>query len=679
MSVLRRTCVPMLVLSLLAIPLFAQQEPPVNDKLQHHSNYFPKTIYNVRNDAYSSAYWAPGVKYSAYVAVGYDLANTLAIVGPTGDIVIIDTLGSQPAADEAIAAFRAAKIFPPLPQKLPIRAIIYTHNHIDHIGGVQSFVNAASRPACQPESTSSTGSDAPLFADTDCVALIGQQQIVQGVNNTATVIGRMINYRSVYMYGTFLNPPLTGTKSWVINDGIGPEERVGTSTWIAPSRTFTNAMTVTAAGVRMQLVYVPSETNDELAVFVPDASNSGTGNGGLLFSAEVIQGPSFPNLYSLRGTSYRNPATWFRSVDTLRGYNSWCMLPSHGTPVCGQQNIQTLLTNFRDAIQYTHDQSIRYMNLGYTSAELPQTIPALPPYLIRNLQSIQTARGNDTTNPEDYLTAFYGSVPQSLHELYFGYLGWFQGDPVALAPTPPTAYAARLVQMMGGRDQVLDAAKLAASSGDNQWSAELATLLVTRDPKDQSARDVKANAYMQLAGGKDLTNPNWRNWYITAAFELMNKTPTSSFSGGLTSPGIVKALPIADWVNQWTIRLKAADTIANNTNTTLGIWFVPSATTEKPSGYLMTIRMGICQISELSDINQVRAAQNGIQLTRAAANQLIDADVANAPTQFAQTLTNLMTSSPAQIPVLAGTPAGVSAFFANFDTAPTKYPPIAGR
>lgn len=104
-------------------------------------------------------------------------------------------------------------------------------------------------------------------------------------------------------------------------------------------------------------------------VFVPDNKNGDSGDGGLL-SAEVIQGPSFPNLYSLRGTSFRSPATWYKSVDMLRNYNSWCMIPSHGVPLCGAQNIQTLLVNFRDAIQYTHDQTVRFMDQGLTPDEL---------------------------------------------------------------------------------------------------------------------------------------------------------------------------------------------------------------------------------------------------------------------------------------------------------------------
>ena len=139
-----------------------------------------------------------------------------------------------------------------------------------------------------------------------------------------------------------------------------------------PSRTFSSSLRLTVGGMNLELAYVPSETSDEISAFLYDNGNLAPSESepedewsgsGLLLSAEVIQGPSFPNLYSLRGTSFRNPATWYRSVDFLRKYDTWCMLPSHGIPVCGQSNINVLLTNFRDAIQYTHDQAIRYMRM----------------------------------------------------------------------------------------------------------------------------------------------------------------------------------------------------------------------------------------------------------------------------------------------------------------------------
>jgi hypothetical protein len=323
---------------------------------------------------------------------------------------------------------------------------------------------------------------------------------------------------------------------------------------------FTPQLEVTVAGVTIELVYVPSETNDELMVFVPDAKNGGTGDGGLLFSAEVIQGPSFPNLYSLRGTSFRSPATWYKSVDTLRTYNSWCMVPSHGVPLCGANNIQTLLTNFRDAVQFTHDQTVRFMDQGFTPDELVGKI-VLPDYLIKNLLALKPAMPEPDMDPQDYLREFYGSVRQAVREIYFGYLGWFPGDPVDLDPTPPVETAAGYLALIG-KDKLLKASQDALAQRHYQWAAELATLLIRVDHEDFAARRVKADAFRHLATG--VTNPNWRNWYITSAEELCFQPkggrcipfPHPAIPGGLTSAGFVAALPPDKWVSSWTFWLE---------------------------------------------------------------------------------------------------------------------------
>lgn len=158
----------------------------------------------------------------------------------------------------------------------------------------------------------------------------------------------------------------------------------------------------------MWLRYVPSETEDEICVFLPDATNSKAALGvhthttscsdtplpfsppadptvlgrGLLLSAEVIQGPSFPNLYSLRGTTFRNPLDWYQSVDILRQFRAWAMVPSHGVTLMGATNIETLLVNFRDAVQWTHDQTMRLMRQGFIPDEIVTMLPEVPAYIL---------------------------------------------------------------------------------------------------------------------------------------------------------------------------------------------------------------------------------------------------------------------------------------------------------
>lgn len=662
--------------------------PPVNPKLCKHSNFFePAQVWDIQKDARISKYKPAGLKYDVYLPVGYDLANTIVLVNrATQEVAIVDTLGDFGTSEKVIGELATQRILKSA-TKVPFRTLIYTHNHIDHTGGVQGFLAAAKDKPCNPENPSKAGRDGVYDADAedpDCVSVIGQAEIVNAVINTGTVVGTIINQRSSYMYGSYLLP------DGIINDGIGPQVNPGKAGFRMPSRTFTNNLRVRAAGLWMELVYVPSETNDELMVFLPDALNRADSYAspadaaswkgkGLLLSAEVIQGPSFPNLYSLRGTSYRNPATWFRSVDVLRRYDSWCMLPSHGTPLCGQDNIQTVLRNFRDAIQYTHDQTVRYLNKGMTMEELPQYVQ-MPQYLIDDLAPVQTAKPPEITDPRDYLTFFYGSVPQAVREIYFGYLGWYQGDPVALAPLPPVETATRTVALMGGPEKVnAEAAKALASGtmGEQQWAAQLTALVLQADPANAEAKKTKAAAYRALASPQ--TNPNWRNWYISSERELNGIIPKAAINGGLTSRDIVINLPAAAWINEWTMRLKADATMQNNVHSNLGIWIDPPNNGFGAEGFVLRIRRAVCEFYEAG--NDRAAVDAGAKLVlamdRDTLNELILADRVNAPASFTEALTKLIADK--RIRVTGGTAKDAVAFFGHFDPAPTEAIRLSGK
>ncbi len=679
----------LLITTIATAPAAAVGWPPVNPLLERHSNWFePIRIYDIQKDAYSKSQMPTGLSYKSYSAVGYNLANTILIVGPTQEIIVVDTLGDVGTAQQVLAdAIKLGHLTPNANGKLPIKAIIYTHNHIDHTAGVEAFLQAADRPACPPEKKVDQGNDTPFDADIEaknCVTILGQENIVDSIANTATVIGTMINVRSAYMYGSFLIP------NGIVNDGIGPEVVEGTSGFHMPSRTFSDNLDFTAAGVRMKIVYVPSETDDELSVFIPDRLNTtgaqataaqGPGDGpGLLLSAEVIQGPSFPNLYSLRGTSYRNPAQWFRSVDVLRKWDSWCMLPAHGTPLCGAKNIQKVLRNFRDAIQYTHDQAIRYMNKGMTMDELPLQI-TMPEYLIEDLADVVPAKPADT-DPKDYLRSFYGSVSQGVRELYFGYLGWYQGDPVALAPTPGPEAAKRLLEMMGGSGTVLDRAQKAVDSGvmtEEQWAAELASIVLRAESTNARAREIKAKAFDLLAPPQ--TNPNWRNWYLTSARELRDLTPKKAISGGLTSPDIVASLPAGIWVNSWTMRLKAEETMpatptGKGVQMSFGFWFPAPDQGYGGEGYVLNLRGAIAEFIETGSSEEaVQQADVAISLPKDVLNQLIKADTGDTGIQ--ETLAQAIGDT--RVHLINGTLKQVQQFFSYFDRKPTTIPTLSDR
>ncbi len=204
-------------------------------------------------------------------------------------------------------------------------------------------------------------------------------------------------------------------------------------------------------------------------------------------------------------------------------------------------------------------------------------------------------------DPRDYLTPFYGSVPQSVRELFVGHLGWFDADPVALAPVPPREAARRLAALFGV-GKLRDEAAAALGRGDAQWAAELATILVQADPEGAvEARKLKADAFRKLAA--EQTNPNWRNWYITAAIELDRvgkKFP--AIAGGLTSPAIVSNLPPGAWVNSWTMRLDPTKSAGRKTSA--GFLFpkdaeVPGSTDQR---YTIALQRAVAEYSVIQPV-----------------------------------------------------------------------------
>lgn len=689
---------------------------PVNPLLSAHTNWFePVHIYDLQREHFPLAGYPQGLTYKVWSAVGYDLANTIVLQGPkktadgTPELVIVDTLGNPGITKDTIAALRKAGALPPAPAKLPIRAIIFTHNHIDHAYGVDGYLAEADRPPCLPADPAKAGPDGVFDADKDnpnCVAIIAQAEIDDGVGNTATVTGTIIDARSSYMYGSFI--PRNQ-----VNDGIGPQEKSKPGyqpAYRMPSRTFSQQLLVTAAGIQMKLVYAPSETNDELVVFLPDARNSAPRAGqaaqgdawagpGLLLSAEVIQGPSFPNLYSLRGTTYRNPATWFRSVDVLRTFDSWCMVPSHGPPLCGPKNVQTLLRNFRDAIQFTHDQTIRWMNKGYTMDQLAPIVEALylkkgeEERIMRGLDEVQPIQNVDhkVVDPRDYLRPFYGSVTQAVREIYVGSVGWFQADPTFLRPTQPQVAAARLVAMMGGAARVNAAARDWLGKGDPTFAAELTTnvitaYLTTADPamqrELQDAKEVKARALLQL--GAEAENPNWRNWYVTGAFELQGYPFPAAIKGGLVAPGVIGALPAGAWVNSLTMRLRAEDTARLVGQSTIGFWFpaIGKAGDQGfgPLGYQLVVRGGIAEFVETRPDgapltkDDVSRSDYAIEMDRLTLRSLIEAE-AQGPVAFRAAIKKAYDEQ--HIKMLAGTVQDFEkVFFGWFDPKPVDRPPL---
>ena len=500
-----------------------QPNSKINPRLTEHSRKMEQRVYKVIDNVYS--------------AVGFGIANSTLIVGSDG-VIIVDTTESTAAAQAIFAEFRKIT-------DKPVKAIIYTHNHTDHTMGTKAFTNEEDVRA-------------------DKVQIYAHETMMNTVINNASVVAPILGIRSSYSFGILIE---RGPEGWV-NQGIGPAYTRGVTGFIAPTKTFKDKLDVNVAGVKMQLIYAPSETDDEIIVWLPEQK--------LLQSAEVIQGETFPNIHTLRGTRYRDPVAWYKTIDLLRSLQAEHIVPSHGRPMSGVAKIEEMLTAYRDAIQYVHDQTIRWMNKGLTPDEIVEKVAHLPAHLANH----------------PWLGEFYGTVKHSVRQIYVGNLGWFEGDPTALDPLPRAEESKRYVELMGGRDTVFKAAKKAFDIGEHQWAAELLTHLIRVNNNDLEARKLKADALRQLAYRTE--NTNWRNWYITSARELdgsLNKVASAAVLSSLAAPDILKALPVSKFFESMTVRLdpeKSADA-----NLTMAFRL-----TDTDSVYAVEVRRGIAQVHE---------------------------------------------------------------------------------
>ncbi|MFN0087556.1 MAG: alkyl/aryl-sulfatase [Blastocatellia bacterium] len=497
--------------------------PTIAPRLTEHSRKMTQRVYKAAGNVYS--------------AVGFGIANATMIVGRDG-VIIVDVMESVEAGREAMAAFRKIT-------DKPVRAVIYTHNHTDHTVGVKAFVSEEDVRAGRAE-------------------IYAHESMMSTVISNASVVAPILGLRSAYSFGVMLEAGPRGK----VNQGIGPQTVFGTRSFIAPTKTFRDALDVEIAGVRLHLKYAPSETDDEIVVWLPDAK--------LLQTAEVIQGEAFPNLHTIRGTKYRDPVAWYKTIDMLRGFGAEHMVPSHGRPVSGKAEIEELLTSYRDAIQYVHDQTIRQMNRGLTPDEIVEVVAHLPPHL--------------ASHP--WLGEFYGTVKHSVRQIYVGYLGWFEGDPTFLDPLPRTERSKRYVEMMGGRDAVFAAAKRAHEAGEHQWAAELLTYVIRLNSADAEARKLKAEALRQL--GFKTENTNWRNWYLSSARELdgtLNKAVASGSMTSLAAPEILRQLPLGKFFDAMTVRLDPVK--SRDAHLTVAFRF-----SDTGEAYAVEVRRGVAQVHE---------------------------------------------------------------------------------
>jgi len=491
----------------------------IHPRLTEHSQKMVPGVYKVAENV--------------YLAYGYALTSPAMIVGDDG-VIIVDPTEDVTTSKVAFAELRKFS-------DKPVKAVIYSHWHIDHYAGVGAFTTA----------------EAVASGD---VKIIAHKNFLDNmIKNSTGGTGPIIAARVGYSLGSLLESGPEGT----INGGLGPQFVIEDPSLIAPSVLVDDVLDITIAGVRMEIKWIPSEAPDEIAVWLPDLE--------VLHTVEILQGESFPNLHTIRGTRYRDLELWFKGVDTLREYPAKYTVASHGRPISGYAEIAETLIAYRDAIQFVYDQTLRYINKGYLPDELVEVVK-LPSHLAEH----------------PWLGDFYGGVAHSVRQIYNGELGWFEGDPTFLAPTSPVRASQLTVRMMGGRDAVYAAAVEAAEQGDQQWAAELLTHIVRINHDDWDARNLKAEALRQIAYTH--TNNNWRNWYLTSAVEL-DGTIDYSRELDIQAPDMVRAFPTSKLVESFRYRLAAEKTL--DVHMTMGFSFP-----DVNEVFGLEIRRGVAQFYE---------------------------------------------------------------------------------
>ncbi|MGH8529476.1 MAG: alkyl sulfatase dimerization domain-containing protein [Nevskiales bacterium] len=467
------------------------------------------------------------VTEGVYVAVGYGIANSIMLEGGDG-VVIVDVMETLESAQAVAADFRKIT-------DKPVKAFVYTHSHPDHIGGAPAYLIAGQETP-------------PVYAQAD---------VARNMDKISSVLQPIITQRGFRMYGTHL------PHEEMVNVGIGPELGVhegSTLRILRPTKTFEDELEDTVAGIHFKLVHAPGETEDQLFVWLPETKTLLPGDN--FYKA-------FPNLYTIRGTSYRDPKVWADSLDKMRALRPAFLVPSHTRPLAGVEFIYDTLTDYRDAIRYVYDQSIRLTNQGLMPEEIAARMK-LPPHLAQS----------------PFLQEFYGKPTWSARTVFQGNLGWYSGNPSELQPLPPAEQARRMAELAGGEAALTDRIVQAERDGEHQWALQLSDYVLRLNPGNEQVKHARLAALQAL--GEAEANPNARHYYLMSMRELRGEfeLPERALT---PQPEMLADMPLSVFFDGLAVNLDAeasADTIVS-----VGFEF-----TDSPERYTYIVRRGASEV-----------------------------------------------------------------------------------
>ena len=442
-----------------------------------------------------------------YQLRGFDLSNMTLIEGETGWIVVDPLTATETAA--AAMAFADAEL-----GERPIRAIIFTHSHADHFGGVLGITSA--------EEVREQG-----------IRVIAPEGFLEEATSENVIAGVAMGRRAGYMYGRRLPRSPRGH----VGSGLGKSPAFGTIAILEPTEIVdTTPQEMTIDGVPFVFQNAPhSEAPAELTFYLPEQK--------AWCGAEIVS-RNMHNIYTLRGAKVRDALLWSGYIDEalqLFG-DAEVYFGSHHWPVWGNGEVVEFLEQQRDLYKYIHDQTLRMANEGLTPKEIAEEI-ALPASLQRSFANM----------------GYYGTLKHNAKAVYQAYFGWYDGNPANLDPLPPVAAGERYVEYMGGADEVLRKASASFDAGDYRWVAEVLNHLVMAEPANADARALLARTYDQL--GYQAESGPWRDVYLSAAYELRHGPPEQGISLA-NAMDLLRHTPTHRFLDAMAVRLngpKAAD------------------------------------------------------------------------------------------------------------------------
>ena len=435
-----------------------------------------------------------------YQVRGYDMANLTIVEGETGRIVFDPLMSSE-------CSLAAMQLVEKNLGKKPIKAVIISHSHVDHFGGIGGIISQ------EDLADSSLSIEEQLKSGK--IPVIVPENFSQHAVSENIYAGNAMSRRAMYQYGTVLEPGEKGRLAM----GIGMGQSVGTVSFLPPTYEIKNTgETITIDGIVFEFQMTPgTEAPCEMNTWLPQKK--------ALWLAENCTG-TLHNLYTLRGAQVRDGAAWAKYIleaQSLYGKEADVTFQSHNWPHFGNDNINEYMENTAAVYQFINDKTLAYINEGYTPDEICNMI-TLPEDLAQNW----------------YTRQYYGTVSHNARAVYQKYMGWYDANPVNLDPLTPSQSAKKWVEYLGDTDEVLRKAKQDYENGEYKWVAEITNVLVFADPENEAARLLCADALEQL--GYQAESGTWRNAYLSAAKELRFGTDTNAKSTAAADGGLQKSM-----------------------------------------------------------------------------------------------------------------------------------------